>query len=78
MQTIYDFVTVGCFFALIAAYLTLTERQTKTLAYLMIAGVVFAVANQIGNSGRPLLAIGLVVAGIVYAAIVVHASRSDG
>ena len=37
----------------------------------MVPGVVFAIANQVGNAGLAFLAVALIAAGAVYAALVV-------
>lgn len=71
MTTVFDVVTVACFAALVLAFFQLTDRQTRTLLQLVLAGVVFAVANQLGNAGSALLAIVLIVAGVAYAALIV-------
>lgn len=71
MTTLFDVVTVGCFAALVLAFFQLTDRQTRTLLQLVLAGVVFAVANQLGNAGSAILAMVLILAGLAYAGIVV-------
>jgi hypothetical protein len=76
MQTIFDVLTVTCFAALVLAYLQFTSRALGTLMHLMISGVAFAVANQIGNAGQPIFAVILVVAGVGYAIMVVKREGS--
>jgi hypothetical protein len=71
MATVFDVVTVTCFAALVLAYFFLTSREPKTLLHLMVPGVVFAIANQVGNAGLAFLAVALIAAGAVYAALVV-------
>lgn len=71
MTTLFDLVTVACFAALVLAFFQLTDRQTRTLLQLVLAGVVFAVANQLGNAGSAPLAIVLIVAGVAYAGLIV-------
>lgn len=72
MVTIFDFVTIACFLAVVGAFVFLTDRQPKTLMHLMIPAVAFAVANQIGNAGSWPLAILLISAGVGYAFLVVR------
>jgi hypothetical protein len=71
MTTLFDVVTVACFAALVLAFFQLTDRQTRTLLHLGLAGVVFAVANQLGNAGSAVLALVLIVAGSAYAGLVI-------
>ncbi|HEX3161244.1 MAG TPA: hypothetical protein VHQ92_01595, partial [Pseudolabrys sp.] len=66
-------VTVTCFAALVLAYFFFTSREPKTLLHLMVPAVAFAIANQVGNAGLIFLAVTLIVAGAIYAALVVWA-----
>ena len=70
MSTFFDVVTVSCFIALAIAFFQFTDRETRTLVHFILAGVVFAVANQVGNAGSTVLALILIVAGAGYAAVV--------
>ena len=70
MATFFDVVTVTCFVGLVIAFFQFTERETKTLVHFILAGVVFAVANQVGNSGSVVLAGILILAGGTYAVLV--------
>ena len=70
MATIFDVVTVTCFVGLVIAFFQFTDRETRTLVHFVLAGVVFAVANQVGNGGSAILAAVLIVAGVAYAAII--------
>jgi len=70
MSSAFDLITVACFAVLVAAFFQLTDRKTRTLVHFVIAAVVFAVANQVGNGGQTLLAATLIVAGAGYAVIV--------
>ena len=72
MVTLFDFVTVACFLGMAGAYFMLTARQPRTLLHLLLAGISFAVANQLGNAGYDLLGSILIVAGIGYAIIVIR------
>lgn len=74
MTTAFDFLTVACFAGLVISFFQLTERDTRTLVQLMIPAAVFAIANQIGNAGLTSFALGLLVAGAGYAALVVKRS----
>jgi hypothetical protein len=73
MATVFDVVTVTCFAALVLAYFLFTGREIKTLLHLIVPGVVFAIANHLGNAGWAFLAVALVAAGAAYAALVVVA-----
>jgi len=70
--TVFDFITVGCFACLVAAFFLLTEQNSRTLAHLFLCGIAFAVANQLGNAGSTILALILIVAAGVYAVFVIR------
>lgn len=70
MATFFDVVTVTCFAALVIAFFQFTDRETRTLLHFIVAGVVFAVANQVGNAGSTVLALILIAAAIAYGALV--------
>jgi hypothetical protein len=70
MATFFDVLTVTCFVGLVIAFFQFTGRETRTLVHFILAGVVFAVANQIGNNGSTILALILVFAGAGYAVLV--------
>lgn len=72
MSTFFDVVTVTCFVGLVIAFFQFTDRETRTLVHLVLVGVAFAVANQVGNAGSIVLASMLVFAGIIYAVLVVR------
>lgn len=72
MTTFFDVITVTCFAALVIAFFQFTERDTRTLVHFVLAGIVFAVANQVGNQGVTALALILILAGIGYAFVVVR------
>ncbi|MBI5263412.1 MAG: hypothetical protein HY852_16505 [Bradyrhizobium sp.] len=69
MTTFFDVVTVTCFVGLVIAFFWFTDRERGTLLHFLLAGIVFAVANQVGNSGFFYLGIILILAGITYAAL---------
>jgi xanthine/uracil permease len=73
MGTAYDIVSVALFLCVVVAFLFLTDRQPGTVSRLLVSGVAIAVGNQLGNAGQGLLAAALMVAGCVYAFIIVHA-----
>jgi hypothetical protein len=73
MATVFDVLTVTCFVALVLAFVIFTSREPRTLLHLMIAAIVFAIANQVGNAGLSWLGFALIGAGAVYAALVVRA-----
>ena len=77
MVTLFDFATVACFFGLEGAFFQLTARRQRTLLHLLLSGIAFAVANQLGNAGYDLSAVILIIAGIAYAAIIVRAENAD-
>jgi predicted branched-subunit amino acid permease len=72
MQTAFDFLTVACFAGLVIVYFQFTKRDTRTLMHLLISAAAFAIANQMGNTGLPIFALILIVAGAGYAALVVQ------
>ena len=72
-MTIFDIVTVACFIGLVIAYFQFANRDDyRTLAQMLLSGVVFAVANQVGNAGYVLLASILIVVGVGYAFLVLR------
>jgi hypothetical protein len=70
MTTFFDVVTVTCFVGLVIAFFQFTDRDTRTLVHFVLAGVVFAVAYQVGNRGSMILALVLIFAGGTYAVLV--------
>ncbi len=72
MTTFFDVVTVACFVAMAIGFFQFTDRDTRTLVHFVLAGIVLAVANQVGNSGGTILALIMMVAGASYAALVVR------
>ena len=67
MTTFFDVVTVTCFIALVIAFFQFTDRDPKRLLHFVLAGILFAVANQLGNSGHSAFAIVMIAAGAGYA-----------
>ena len=76
METLFDYVTVACFLVSAGAFFTLTNRNPRVLLHLLLSGVAFAVANQVGNSGYAMLAWVLTAAGVIYAAAVMWQDRA--
>ncbi len=72
MTTFFDVITVTCFAGLVIAFFQFTDRETRILVHFILAGVVFAVANQVGNAGYAILALVLIVAGIAYPVLIVR------
>jgi hypothetical protein len=72
MTTFFDVVTVTCFAGLVFAFFQLTDRDTKTLVRLLPAGIVFAIANQVGNAGSFVLTLFLILAGLGYTVLVIR------
>lgn len=71
MATLFDVITVTSFVGLVIAFFQFSDREIRTLVHFMLAGIAFAVANQVGNAGYFILAGVLVLAGIVFAALVI-------
>jgi len=70
MTTFFDIASVACFAGLVIAFFQFTDRETRTLLHFMLAAIVFAVANQVGNAGSTILAIVLIFAGASYALLI--------
>jgi predicted branched-subunit amino acid permease len=69
MMTPFDVVTVTCFVALVIAFFQFTDRDTRTLMHFLLASIVFAIANQLGNGGSTVLALVLILAGTACAVL---------
>ena len=63
-------IIAGIVVVLALAFFQLSDRRPRTLMHFVIAGVVFAVANQVGNNGSIILAAVLIFAGAAYAVLV--------
>lgn len=72
MTTFFDVITVTCFAGLVIAFFQLTDRDAKTLARLLPAAIIFAIANQVGNASAFGLALLLILAGVGYAAFMLR------
>ncbi len=71
MTTAFDFLTVACFFGLVTSFVLYTKRDVRTLMRMLMSAIAFAIANKAGNEGLIVLALVLIVAGAVYALLVV-------
>jgi len=69
MTTFFDVLTVTCFVALVIVFFQFTSRDNRILLHFMLAAIVFAVANQVGNAGSFYLALILILAGAGYAVL---------
>jgi hypothetical protein len=78
MVTPFDFATVACFLGLVGAFFLLTSRRPRGLLHLLLSGIVFAIANQLGNADHGVSAAILIAAGIGYAAMIVRSERAAG
>jgi hypothetical protein len=72
MATFFDVVTVTSFVGLVIAFFQFTDRGTRTLLNFLLAGIVFAVANQVGNGGGIFLGCVLILSGIGFAFLVMR------
>ena len=72
LATLFDFATLACFLGMAGAFFIWTERRPRTLLRLLLSGIVFAVANQLGNTGHAIIGWILLIAGIGYALIVIR------
>jgi hypothetical protein len=70
--TVFDILTATCFAALVVTFFQFTDRDLKRLMHFVLSGIVFGVANQVGNAGSVLLASILIVAGASYAFLVMR------
>jgi len=72
MITFFDFLTIACFMGLVLAFFQLTSREPRMLLHFLLCGVIFAVANQVGNAGSTVFALCLIAASIGYAVLVIR------
>ena len=49
-----------------------SHESATSLLHFVLAGVAFAVANQLGNAGSTILALALIFAGVIYAVLIVR------
>jgi hypothetical protein len=72
MLTLFDFLTVVCFIGVVIGFLLLTEREPRKLLHLLLCGVLFAVADQLGNAGSTLFGLILIIASVGYSVLVIR------
>lgn len=72
MGTLFDVITVTCFFAIVLAYFQFAAHDLRTVLNLLVSGVAFAVANQAGNAGYTVIATLLIVLGLGFAFVVIR------
>ena len=72
MATFFDVATVTCFVGLVIAFFKFSDHETRTLIHCVLAGIVFAVANQVGNGGNAVLATILILAGVGYTVLMLR------
>lgn len=72
MLTLFDWLTVACFIGVVVGFFLWTEREPRKLLHLLLCGVLFAVANQLGNAGSTIFGLILIVAGVGYAVFVIR------
>ena len=72
MTTVFDVLTVSSFAGLVIAFFQFSDRETRTLMHFALVGIVFAVANQVGNAGATVLASILLAVGVGYAVMIVR------
>lgn len=74
METVYDYVTVALFAALAVLLLqrSAMENPPDRLWSYLPPAIGCALANQAGNAGYPVVAIGLILAVVVYAVKFLH------
>ena len=77
VATLFDYVTVACFLVMAGAFFLLTERRSQTQLHLLLVGIAFAIANQLGNADHQVLGSILIVAGVTYAAAIVIRAGSS-
>ena len=72
MLTLFDFATVACFIGMAIGFFLLTDREPRKLLHLLLSGLLFAVANQLGNAGSTLFGLVLILAGLGYSALIIR------
>lgn len=72
MPTLFDVITVVCFIGVAAGFFFLTDREPRKLLHLLLSGVLFAVANQLGDSGSTLFGLILILAGVGYSVLIIR------
>jgi lipopolysaccharide export LptBFGC system permease protein LptF len=78
MTDAFDILTVGCFLLIAVAFFIWTDRDSRTLLRLSICLVAFAIANQLGRNGSPILAYILIAVGMAYALLILVKAKRAG
>jgi lipopolysaccharide export LptBFGC system permease protein LptF len=78
MNDLFDILTVACFLLTVLAFFLWTDRNHRILLHLLISAMAFAVANELGRTGSPILAAILIGAGAVYAWLIIANQRREG
>ena len=53
---------------MVGAYFTICNADPQRLPHFLVSGVLFAIANQLGNAGQTVIAIIILLTGAAYAA----------
>jgi hypothetical protein len=72
MPTLFDIITVICFLGVAIGFFLFTNREPRKLLHLLLSWVLFAVANQLGDSGSTLFGLILILAGVGYSVLVIR------
>jgi hypothetical protein len=80
MQTVYDWITVSIFAGLIVLFLqrSAQEQPNDSLLSYLGAGVGCAVANYLGNEEHHVLAIGVILATLLFIILVLKPFKAGG
>ena len=72
MQTIFDWVTIGIFAALVVLFLQRSVPGTSqdTVWHYLPAAAGCALANYLGNEGQPILAAAVIAGVLIYTVLV--------
>jgi hypothetical protein len=76
MVTTFDVLSTVFFLGTAIGFFQLTDRAIKTLLHLTAPGIAFAMGNQLGNAGYTALASFLLLAGVVYAGLILWQNPS--
>ena len=69
MATVFDLLTVGAFLAMVGAYLIWGRGDQRLMMHLMVSGLAFAIANQLGNNGIEVFGVLVALVGAGYAVL---------
>jgi hypothetical protein len=71
-RCLFDILTVVRLIVMVMVLLLFTERRPRTLLHLLLSGIAFAIADQVGNPGWIVLGLIVVGAGVWCAAIAIQ------